>query len=325
MNPEESGERSPPAPTPAKAIPDRLHAHPAPIEDVEAEVMGLPDPRTDPLDYFNEVDVASGDGVPLEAAHAKGMASARGDDPWAHRRGEPRVFALLWTMYVLVAVAGSVLWLATTGRFTVTGYGPAARIMLVVVAAGVTLVWPMTRLSQLGPDREAFGSCVLDVLVVLFPVQMVLWPLVFIAGWPRSVVISVAVQFLVWGMMIGALIAVGVVGGQGSWPNAARVVYGAGMGQRRTWVMLVIVAMIFTGPMVLGLRGAVGSSDSPEWLLMCSPFTALPTTTGAGVSGPQAALTQGQRWAIVWIGAVAAVLWGVAAFRAALARHSYQA
>lgn len=271
----------------------------APIEE-RAEVRG-DEGRADPLDWHFDESVA------VHEVRGEPRREPAKRDPWAHRRGEPRVFAFLWTMYVLVAVAGSVLWLATTGRFTATGYGPAARIMLVVVSAGVTLVWPMTRLSQQRPEGSVIVAAVVDVLVVLFPVQMVLWPLVFMAGWPASVVLAVAVQFLVWTVLIGGMIAVGLSAGDGA----------RGL-EWRLWTMVAVVGLVFAVPLFLAARAAAGMGHGPTWAVMCSPFTALPTTTGTGVSGPQAALTGVQRAAVVGVGVAATLVWGLAGFRAAV-------
>lgn len=251
---------------------------------------------------------------PLPAAPLQSLPPV---DPWAHRRGEPRVFALLWTCYVLVAVAGSVLWLATTGRFTATGYGPAARIMLLVVMTGCVLVWPMVRLSQRRPEGSVLGSLVLDVCVVLFPVQMVLWPLVFIAAWPAQVVLAVAVQFLVWTVLAGGVIAACLAGEPH--PDLA-----APVPRHRTAYMLALVCVVMAAPAIIAARHAAGTG-SPGWLAMLSPFSGIPETAGTGVGGPQAPLTISQRKAVVAIGGFSTVFWGIAGFRSVLARDRHPA
>src|SRR5262249_53298101 len=131
-------------------------------------------------------------------------------DIWAHRRAEPRLFAFLWSVYVLIAVMGSILWLArmpagSTGASSM--YSPAARTLLVVIAAGITVLWPMTRLSQAAPERDPVGSALADLLVVQLPVQMVIWPMALLANWPGPVVMAVAMLFLAWGLLTGGILA----------------------------------------------------------------------------------------------------------------------
>ena len=55
---------------------------------------------------------------------------------------------------------------------------------MIAISAGICVLWPMVRLSQELPRGRRFGSALLDVLVVGVPVQMVLWPLSLLAGWP---------------------------------------------------------------------------------------------------------------------------------------------
>lgn len=273
------------------------------------EVRGRPELRTPDA---SGPEAHMPDAVVMHEAAALDAPAVVTVDPWAHRRGEPRVFALLWTCYVLIAVAGSVLWLATTGRFTATGYGPAARIMLLVVATGCVLVWPMTRLSQRRPGGSVLAHLALDVCVVLFPVQMVLWPLVFIAGWPTQVVLAVAVQFFVWTVLAGGMVAA-CLAGEGSKQETP------GAFTSRTLWMIALVALVLAAPVLMAILHAAGAPE-PEWLAMLSPFTGMSATTGTGVSGPQAPLSLMQRQAVVAIGGGSALIWGFAGFRAFLVR-----
>lgn len=230
-------------------------------------------------------------------------------DPWAHRRGEPRVFAFLWTLFVLTAVAGSVLWVARYAPLTGTSYGPAARIMLVVVGVGATILWPMTRLSQASPggDRGALVNALADVMVVLVPVQMVLWPLVVLAGWPWGVVCAVAAFLCAWTVLVGGVLAVALGGAAVDRPGHP------GLTGRAGW-MGVLVAAVWTGPVLMLAMGA----GRPGWLAMLSPLTAIPAMTGAGISGPQAPVSAVQWQAIAITAVVGLVFWVIAGARAVL-------
>jgi hypothetical protein len=227
-------------------------------------------------------------------------------DPWAHRRGEPRVFALFWTLYVLLAVGGSVLWVARFAAVSAS-YGPAARIMLVVVSVGATILWPMVRLSQSAP-REFIASHVLaDVFVVLLPVQFVLWPLIILAGWPPGVVAGLVLQLCVWVLLVGAVLILGLSG------TRIEHVGESGMLARAGW-MLVILLIIGAGPLSFLMYGLVHRKP-PSWLPMMSPLTGIPDVTGKGISGPEAPISASQWLCVGAVGAAAAGSWAVAGIR----------
>lgn len=297
------------------------------------------------------VDAIAANGPDAGVAPADQHGNAAGDgagrastvDPWAHRRGEPRLFSVLWTVYVLVAMGGSVVWLSTTGRFTATGYGPAARIMLMVVMAGVVLVWPMTRLSQVLPDEEDMpagkpmretrpaAAMLADVPVIQVPVQLVIWPLLGLAGWPLAVVGAVSMLFLVWTVVVGGLVAIAL---EREWA-ARRTRPRAASGNGRAGWMAAIVGVVVGGPVVQwlvsagagvsggsgsGAAGGVGGGGGWGWWAMVSPFSALRATTGWGVGGVQYQLTTGQIAGVLGVGAVGMVLWVVAVWGGGRAR-----
>lgn len=213
-------------------------------------------------------------------------------------------------MYVFLAVAGSVLWLARTGGWMLGGYGPAGRVMLVVVAAGATVLWPMTRLSQASPGRGAIDAMFADVMVVLLPVQMVVWPMMWLAGWPASIVAAVAGVFLAWVAIIGGTLAL-ALGGRGvGTPGDPRLF------ERGVWMAGILVVTL-VAPAALGMyRGG----QHPSWVAMLSPFTALLAITGVGLSGPQRGLTAEQWLALGSCGVGALSIWVAAAARAVLSQ-----
>ncbi len=237
---------------------------------------------------------------------------ARPADPWAHRRGEPRLFALGWTIYVLIAVAGSILWVARFASVSAGSYGPAARIMLVVVALGATVLWPMVRLSQMSPRGSVVGHVLADVFVILLPIQFVLWPLVVLANWPLVIVAGVAAMIAAWVMLSGGLQACALSGAPVVEPRDPR------LAARSLWMAVIVIA-VGLGPMCsLGL--AFANRPSPAWLPMISPLTGIPALTGVGLSGPQGPISIGQWESIGVVAAVGVVLWVVAWIRSALGR-----
>lgn len=232
-------------------------------------------------------------------------------DPWAHRRGEPRVFAFLWTIYLLVAVGGSLLWLSRLTVVSTSTYGPAARIMLLVVAAGATILWPMVRLSQASPRGSPVRAALADVVVVLFPMQMILWPLVMLAQWPLGIVGALALMCTLWVLLSGGIVALATSG------STVRAPHDRGLGSRAVW-MAVCISLVSAAPTIALARRAISGPDArlPEWVPMLSPFTAVPALTGQGFSGPQRPVSPEQ-----WRGLIATAVPTAAAWSLALIRR----
>lgn len=235
-------------------------------------------------------------------------------DPWAHRRGEPRLFAFYWTFYVMLAVAGSVTWLARAGVVTSGTYGPAARIMLVVVAVGMIVLWPMTRLSQASPRGNSVTPALADLLVVQLPVQIVVWPLYVLANWPLDIVMVVSAVFGAWGVLTGGLLALALGG------NPVTLVRDPRLGGRAVW-MSVFVLLVLGGP-IAGAVVAGAGGQTPGWLPMISPVTAIPALTGRGLIGPAAPATPLQWQVIVATLSTGVFAWALAAARNGL-RHAH--
>ncbi len=241
---------------------------------------------------------------------AQRMVRVRPADPWAHRRGEPRLFAFLWTVYLLIAVGGSLIWLSRSTVISTSTYGPAARIMLIVVAAGATLLWPMVRLSQASPRGSGLRAALADVVVVLFPMQMILWPLVMLAQWPFGIVAALAAMTTLWVLLIGGIIALALAG------PIVRNPTDRGVGERAFWMFICIV-LVAAAPSFVLLRRASSQTlpDPPEWVPMLSPFTAIPALTGNGFSGPQRPVSTPQLRGIMAIAVPTAAIWALAVVR----------
>lgn len=228
-------------------------------------------------------------------------------DPWAHRRGEPRVFAFFWTLYVLVAVAGSVLWLAQSSAVSSSTYGPAARVMLVVVMTGAVVLWPMVRLSQTAPRASPVRAVAADVVVVLFPLQMVVWPLIMLAQWPLNIVGALSVLTAAWVVLIGGVQALALAVER--WRGR-----GPGNWSRALW-MLLCLALAGGAPLIGLARRAVQGPEAadPAYWSVLSPFTAIGALTGRGFSGPQGPAVAAQWAGIGAVLSVAMLAWVIAA------------
>jgi hypothetical protein len=275
------------------------------------------DPQDDPHAHPDDGPAAPGAPVPPEDAPehwrtwwhretALALGAPRAPDRYAARRAEPRLFAFLWTVYLLVAVLGAVLWLARTPIAGPSAFSPAARTMLTVIAAGVVILWPMTRLSQVPPARPVVRAVALDLFIMLGPAQMVIWPLIFLADWPVKVVAAVAAQLAAWGAVVGAVLAVALVG-----RSHAR---GAARSSWRPGIAWMLVVVLLTVVLPLGVRALAGTSPrTPEWAGALSPFDFGGSMLGQGFSGPTASPGR-WRWAgIAALGAGAGAVWIVAA------------
>jgi hypothetical protein len=261
-----------------------------------------------PLFEFVTVSALAPAGKPEDSR----LREAGNPDRWAHRRGEPRVFAFFWTTYVLLAVAGSLTWLARSSVVSVGAYGPAARIMLVVIAVGIMVLWPMTRLSQASPERNSLVSSLADLLVIELPVQIVVWPLYVLANWPRDIVMALAALMVVWGVVSGGVLALAMGG------RAVIQARDPRLGGRVFWMLLVLV-LVLGGPVIGGVIGSRGGKI-PGWLTMTSPITAIPALTGHGLIGPGAPVTRVQWDTIVTTLSLGVFAWSLAALRNGLDR-----
>ncbi len=264
-----------------------------------------------PADEGNAEAPAAGEGVPHwqtwwereTALTLGGTAAGPGVmDPFAARRAEPRVFAFFWTMYLLGAVLGAVLWLARAPSAPPSAFSPAARTMLVVIAAGIVVLWPMTRLSQLAPVRPVVRAAALDLFVMLGPAQMVIWPLVFLADWHVAVVAAVAAQIGGWGALVGGVVAIALV------QRSARGGLHGGLWRPGLGWMLSVIALVGVPTLVLIGLGTSGR-PLPAWAGALSPFDYGGSLLGQGLSGPTGSPTASRWAAIAGVWGLALLLW----------------
>ena len=235
-------------------------------------------------------------------------------DPWAHRRGEPRLFAFFWLIYILIAIVGSVLWVSQVTIVSASSFSPAARIMLVVVAVGATILWPMVRLSQASPRARAISHVFADTLVVLFPIQLIVWPLVVLAAWPFTIVLAIAATLAAWVALCGGLLAIALSGQPAVRPGDASLA-------ARSFWMIVILLCVCAAPLI-GLAFQAARAPMPSWLSMLSPLTAIPMISGTGMSGPQNPVTPLEIQLIVSTAILAAAFWAVAGVRSLLGNRA---
>lgn len=257
------------------------------------DVTGPPVPQTGPA------------ASPAGDAHAVdldvfGRPAPAGRD-WTHRRGEPRIFAFFWTLYLLLATVGAFWTAGAPGSHDALAMRPAARSLLAAITVGIALLWPMTRLSQSAPSerpRRIARAIVQDMMVLLIPAQAVIWPQIAMSAWPVPVVAALAASLAAWTLVIGGVLAMGLCL--------------TGPGSGRGWWMLVLVALAGLGPLVaIGpLGGAAHGDGSFDWWWMTSPVT-----SGFEISrdrlwtGASAAVSVGHWRSIAVVGLVGAAVW----------------
>lgn len=223
------------------------------------------------------------------------VQTKRREDRWAHRRGEPRMFAFLWTMYLLVATVLAFAYVGPTGTITVEAYRPVARGLVLSGVLGVCVLWPMVRLSQLTPRGDSRWWTIKDWLVVVLPLQAVVLPQSFLAGWPLERLLALSGVIGGWGLVVSGLLWAALNGA----PSA---------GRRAAWMAMMIV-LVVAGPVsgwVVGQWPVVGRALWPtsaaylftsqrDWV---PPWTGVSREEWLGVGLSYAAA------ALAWTGAV---------------------
>lgn len=197
-----------------------------------------------------------------------GAPPPEGYADWSHRRAEPRVLALLWMIY-LMGISALMFARLSAGVSISPGISrPASREMLVLASVGLALLYPLCRLSQRSARRPV-ASAIRDAIVLLVPLQAVLWPqlLIVLGGWNIDVVLALVAHFAAWTLVATGLVAI------------AHVVierdHGANRNVRRAVAMIAIVGAVLVAPALelATLRGAHAGIRDANPGLMLSPIT----------------------------------------------------
>jgi hypothetical protein len=187
---------------------------------------------------------------------------------WSHRRGEPRVLALLWMLYLMGATLVMFMQLNRSHTISYEIVRPAARMMLVLVVVGFSILWPMIRLSQHHPRYGHVWFALRDAIVLFVPLQAILWPLAtgVLTRWPVPVVGGLTLMCAAWLLLLAGVLALAM----------RSISYNDTPTMRTVW-MLVFVLIVVAAP-IIGVSGAAlppTPVDQPRlgWLL--SPITAV--------------------------------------------------
>jgi len=234
----------------------------------------------------------------------------RGHPNWDHRRGEPRTFALAWTVFLMLATL--VMFASMSAALVVTAdlYRPATRALILTITAGIVLLWPMVRLSQARPYGSALPAAARDILIVLIPVQALIWPqtLPMLGGWSFEVCGAIAATQAAWAIIISGLIALALTLD----PAKGRV------GSARGFWMLLIAVLVVGVPIVELVFGSIGPGIADQFGesgMMLSPLTGVFALIEHH-AGPGAAPIQPGSWLTIGVtslvgGAIWITAWSV--------------
>lgn len=207
------------------------------------------------------------------------LKPGQGTDPWAHRKGEPRLMTLGWTIYLLIASAVTIFTTRGAGLVRPIQYQTAARRMFMLMIVGACILWPLVRLSQAAPDPRIPGerrtglSLFLDLIGLSFPAAAVLLPLPILTGWGWSLMLAVWCVIVGWSMVCLSVAAWGVGTSEGTNTSALRRLCA-------TAIVLALVMGVSAGHAWLTATGAV-----PAW-----------TVPAEGIDAPT--LHSGWWWAL---------------------------
>ncbi len=213
-------------------------------------------------------------------AESVGLIPPRdGRDPYAHRRGEPRGFTVIWLLFLFLVAALVYGSIGNPVFASAEGYRLASKVLLTTVAAGIVTVWPVLRLTQQAPLAGGVSATARDIAIVLIPMQALIWPQSLITGWGIDAVAAIAILLAGWTLIVGAIVAL-AIGPQRSHPRA-RAALGASpfpiAPGSRAVAMAAILILPLLAPAGLLLLDAPPGSEPGAWaetLSVCSPFTA---------------------------------------------------
>ncbi|MCZ6445745.1 MAG: hypothetical protein ACE10B_00250 [Phycisphaerales bacterium] len=160
-------------------------------------------------------------------------------------------------------------------------YTPGVRLMLMCVAIGLMIGWPVLRLSQ-SRIPLSIRQTLLDLVVLLALVQVVVWPLRLVTPWPPARTFALDATLAGWAALAGAMVA-SAVGSTRAGP--------------RNLAMLACVSMCLAGPAAAWVGVLVSPVGDPaQKLLTIGPLMEIHALTEGG-SAP--VTPQRWRWLVV--------------------------
>ncbi len=226
-----------------------------------------------------------------ERTRAKRTKAGGGE--WAHRHGEPRLLVLCWAVYLLAASGATIMRLPRIGFADPRFVQSSARLLILLIAVGLTVLWPMVRLSQASP-RKPMTAALVDLVALLAPLAAVLWPVTWLGRWDWRVTAAVLALLAAWGFLLSAVIAVGTRGGSA----LGRIGWAA-----------VCAMVVVLGPTIALILSGTGADAWP--LFYASPLTGVFALT-TEASGRVPTMMAVEWWSSAGPLAGGMVVWAVA-------------
>ena len=188
----------------------------------------------------------------------------------------PRGLVLLASMWLVTS------WLLSMGvrapvEASSASYTPGVRIMMVCLAVGMMVAWPLLRLSE-APTRYPLRLVVHDLIVLIALFQVVLWPIRLVTTWTPGRTAAIDGTLTGWTALAAAMVAA-TIGNARNGPRAL--------------AMAACVAMCLAGPLVAWLSILVGFDLMAAVRL--GPLMEVQALSGGGGAPPSA-----EEWR--WIG-----------------------
>ena len=238
---------------------------------------------------------------------------------WAHRKGEPRVFALLWTGCLLAMTGVALVASGMPWSFSEESLRSNTRWLLLAASIGALVLWPMLRLSQRRPAGGGVGAVLRDLVIVLAPMQAVIWPPAMPPNaWPASVSGALALWIAGWTVLVGGAVALALGPGRSGETHRTELPEGRPpSGRARLMASIIAVTTAGLAPALLNAREVAAAGEASggarsSW--MYSPYSgvfeiarARPWTGQAALVGPEHWRPIGVVWAggaVVWAGAL---------------------
>jgi hypothetical protein len=207
----------------------------------------------------------------------------------------PRGLIFLASLWLIASWLIAIGWRAPVEPVSAS-YTPGVRLMLLCVAVGLMVGWPLLRLSQRAtpyPIRQT----ALDLVVLLALTQVVIWPLRLVTNWSAARTAALDTTLVGWSLLTGAIVAAAI---------------GTNRPGPRTLAMLGCVGLCILGPLAAWL-GVVSGVEAMS-LIDLSPLLAV-LTLGQGGGAPPT--TEQWRWiALLHVAAISA--WAAMLLAAAL-------
>lgn len=211
----------------------------------------------------------------------------------------PRGLILLASLWLI----GS--WLVSIGaqrplQPSSASYTPGVRGMLLSVALGLVVAWPLLRLSR-GVGPQPLRSVALDLAVLIALIQVVVWPLRLVTPWGLARTAAIDLALVAWTLVIAGVIAgFGGLGGRG-----------------RTVGMVLCLALIGVIPLVNGViplsttaLAWLGGSDGVDLSAVAARSSPFSLVHAISSGGPQP-IEPADLAALALAGSAALAIWGV--------------